>query len=136
MEDGSHPIDLPVDLQKAVIEVDFSALGEVGKEVSPLASDQEVEQAISMLFGAQRPVIIAGGGVVLANAAPLLREFAEMLSIPVTSSLMGKGSIPADHPLYAGGVGTICKSPLGNKTLLESDLILNWEGVATVTPAS
>jgi acetolactate synthase-1/2/3 large subunit len=126
---GPILIDLPVDLQKALIEVDLSALdADDGKEPSSHASDQEVEKAIAMLLKAQRPVIISGGGVVLANATSLLREFAEMLSIPVTSSLMGKGSLPADHPLYAGGVGTICNSPLGNKTLLESDLILNLGG--------
>ncbi len=126
---GPILIDLPVDLQKALIEVDLSALdADDGKEFSSRASDQEVEKAIAMLLKAQRPVIISGGGVVLANATSLLREFAEMLSIPVTSSLMGKGSLPADHPLYAGGVGTICNSPLGNKTLLESDLILNLGG--------
>jgi len=126
---GPILIDLPVDLQKALIEVDLSALdADDGKEPPSRASDQEVEKAIAMLLKAHRPVIISGGGVVLANAVPLLREFAEMVSIPVTSSLMGKGSLPADHPLYAGGVGTICNSPLGNKTLLESDLILNLGG--------
>jgi acetolactate synthase-1/2/3 large subunit len=110
------------------VEVDFAALGDEGKEIPPLASDQEVEKAIALLLKAKRPVIIAGGGVILTNAASWLREFVEMLSIPVTTSLMGKGSIPADHPLYAGGVGTMCNSPLGNKTLLESDLILNLGG--------
>jgi acetolactate synthase-1/2/3 large subunit len=125
---GPILIDLPVDLQKALIAVDFSALGDEGKEAPPLASDQDVEKAATMLLKAQMPVIIAGGGVILAEATSLLREFAEMLSIPVTSSLMGKGSLPADHPLYAGGVGTMCNSPLGNKTLLESDLILNLGG--------
>lgn len=125
---GPILIDLPVDLQKATIEVDFSALGDDGRESLPLASAQEIERAAEMILEAKRPVIIAGGGVVLANACPWLREFAELLAIPVTSSLMGKGSIPADHPLYAGGVGTICNSPLGNKTLLESDLIINLGG--------
>ena len=127
---GPILIDLPVDLQKAVIEVDFSALAldEEGKESLPMASDQEVERAAAMIGEAKRPVIIAGGGVVLADASRELREFAERLAIPVTSSLMGKGSIPADHYLYAGGVGTTCNSPLGNKTLLESDLILNLGG--------
>jgi len=126
---GPILIDLPVDLQKALIEVDLSALDpDDGREFPSRASDQEVEKAIAMLLKAQRPVIISGGGVVLANATSLLRELAEMVSIPVTSSLMGKGSLPADHPLYAGGVGTMCNSPLGNKTLLESDLIVNLGG--------
>jgi len=127
---GPVLIDLPVDLQKATVEVDFSALAsdEEGKETLPLASDQEVQKAAAMLLEAKRPVIIAGGGIVLANASPWLRELAEMLAIPVTSTLMGKGSIPADHALYAGGVGTMCNSPLGNKTLLESDLIINLGG--------
>jgi acetolactate synthase-1/2/3 large subunit len=127
---GPILIDLPVDLQKATIEVDFSALSsdQEGRESLPLASDQEVEKAVAMILESQRPVIIAGGGIILADASPWLREFAEMLSIPVTSSLMGKGSIPADHALYAGGVGTMCNSPLGNKTLLESDLIINLGG--------
>jgi len=127
---GPVLLDLPLDLQKATVEVDFSALAsdQEGLEVLPRASDQEVERAARMILEAKRPVIIAGGGVVLAEACSLLREFAEALSIPVVTSLMGKGSIPADHPLYAGGVGTMCNSPLGNKTLLDSDLIINLGG--------
>ncbi|MDH7499459.1 MAG: thiamine pyrophosphate-binding protein, partial [candidate division NC10 bacterium] len=95
---GPVLIDLPVDLQKATVEVDFSALfaDEEGKEALPLASDQEVERAAALIREAKRPVIIAGGGIILANASPWLRELAEMLAIPVTSTLMGKGSLPAD----------------------------------------
>src|SRR4029450_13266352 len=57
------------------------------------------------LAEAERPVIYAGGGVLLADAAPELRELVDHLGIPVAHSLMGKGALPDDHPLTLGMTG-------------------------------
>ncbi len=63
------------------------------------------EEIVRTLMGAQRPVIYAGGGVLLADASDELATFATRLGIPVAHSLMGKGALPDDHPLVLGMTG-------------------------------
>jgi tartronate-semialdehyde synthase len=77
-----------------------------------------------MLQSAQRPLIVAGGGVINADAAELLVEFAELTGVPVVPTLMGWGSIPDDHDLNAGMVGLQTSRRYGNATLLASDFVL------------
>jgi tartronate-semialdehyde synthase len=67
---------------------------------------------------------VAGGGVINADAAGLLVEFAEILQVPVIPTLMGWGAIPDDHPLMAGMVGLQTSHRYGNATFLESDFVL------------
>lgn len=67
------------------------------------ADPAAVERAVTMLLQAKRPVLVAGDGVYWANAAPELRELAELLSIPVNVRRMARGAIPEDHPLALGG---------------------------------
>lgn len=64
-----------------------------------------INQAVQILKAAERPVIVAGGGATASQAAPEILKLAEMLSIPVATSLNGKGSIPENHPLSVGVVG-------------------------------
>lgn len=68
----------------------------------PAASRMQIEKAVEMLIQAERPVIVAGGGVINADAAALLQQFAELTSVPVIPTLMGWGCIPDDHELMAG----------------------------------
>ena len=77
-----------------------------------------------MLAAAERPLIVAGGGIINADAADLLVEFAELTDIPVIPTLMGWGTIPDDHPLMAGMVGLQTSHRYGNATMLESDFVL------------
>ena len=77
-----------------------------------------------MLAAAERPLIVAGGGIINADAADLLVEFAELLGVPVIPTLMGWGTIPDDHPLMAGMVGLQTSHRYGNATMLESDFVL------------
>ncbi len=82
-----------------------------------------VAMAVKSLMGAKRPVLYIGGGVVSSEASPELRELAEKLSIPVTSTLMGLGAFPSSHPLYLGMLGmhgTYC----ANMAISGADLIL------------
>ncbi len=129
---GPVLIDLPLDVQKGIIPLDleqwFQSLDLEHSLNYPNASFDECDETLRLLGEAQRPVILAGGGIVLADAAQELKELAERLSLPVVSTLMGKDCFPNDHPLYAGMSGTICQTPLGNKTVLEADLILNLGG--------
>jgi len=77
-----------------------------------------------MLMSAKKPLIVAGGGIINADADALLVEFAELTGIPVIPTLMGWGTIPDDHPLMAGMVGLQTSHRYGNATLLASDLVL------------
>src|SRR5258705_6726911 len=79
---------------------------------------------MAMLNDAQRPLIIAGGGVINADASALLVEFAEITGVPVIPTLMGGGTIPDDHRLMAGMVGLQTSHRYGNATMLASDFAL------------
>ena len=70
----------------------------------PAASRKQVEKALDMLMAASKPLIVAGGGIINADAADLLVEFAELTGVPVIPTLMGWGAIPDDHPLMASMV--------------------------------
>ena len=71
-----------------------------------------------------KPLIVAGGGVINADASDLLVEFAELVGVPVIPTLMGWGTIADDHPLMAGMVGLQTSHRYGNATLLASDFVL------------
>ena len=77
-----------------------------------------------MLTASERPLIVAGGGIINADAAELLVEFAELTGVPVVPTLMGWGTIPDDHELNAGMVGLQTSHRYGNATFLESDFVL------------
>lgn len=127
---GPILLDFPLDVQKSMIEVDLQQwLGqEITVEPTPEAKDEEIEAVVNLIKNTHKPVLLVGGGIVLAEAWKELYELAEILGVPVVSSLMGKDAFPNDHPLYAGMIGTICHTPLGNKTLLEGDLVINLGG--------
>ncbi|HEY9239532.1 MAG TPA: thiamine pyrophosphate-binding protein [Burkholderiaceae bacterium] len=71
----------------------------------PSMDDPTAEKIVRALLEAKKPVIYAGGGILLADAAAELAEFATHLQIPVAHSLMGKGALPDDHPLTLGMTG-------------------------------
>src|SRR5436305_3868972 len=77
-----------------------------------------------MLNEAERPLMVAGGGVINADASALLVEFAEITGVPVIPTLMGWGAIPDDHPLMVGMVGLQTSHRYGNATMLASDFVL------------
>jgi len=71
----------------------------------PTLDEVVAERIVEMLAGAQRPLLYAGGGIILANAADELRKFVDHMGLPVAHSLMGKGVLPDDHPLTLGMSG-------------------------------
>lgn len=132
---GPILLDFPLDVQKSEIEIDLEqwlgaevAEASAARSDAPAVSSKEIADVIGLLKSARRPILLAGGGVKLAGVWQELAEIAELLGVPVVSTLMGKDAFPNDHPLYAGMIGTICHTPLGNKTLLESDLVINLGG--------
>jgi len=120
---GPVLIDLPIDVQLAEIEFDIDTY-EPLPVYKPFANKKQIEKAMEMLMAAEKPLIVSGGGVINADAADLLVEFAELTNIPVIPTLMGWGTIPDDHPLMAGMVGLQTSHRYGNATMLASDFVL------------
>ncbi len=120
---GPVLIDLPFDVQMTEIEFDPDTYTSL-PVYKPAASRAQVEKALDMLGEAERPIIVAGGGIINADASDLLVEFAETIGIPVIPTLMGWGTIPDDHPLMAGMAGLQTAHQYGNATLLASDFVL------------
>jgi len=89
----------------------------------PEASPDTVLRAAQRLSGAQRPVIVAGGGVTASQAEQEVVELAEMLSIPVATSLNAKGAITDNHPLSVGVVGSYSRW-CANRVVAEADLVI------------
>lgn len=120
---GPVLIDLPLDVQRELIE--YNPWFDVPLEVyKPRAQRKQIEAALDLLAEAKRPVIVAGGGVINADACDLLVELAELTHTPVIPTLMGWGAIPDDHPLMAGMVGLQTQHRYGNATFLKSDFVL------------
>lgn len=120
---GPVLIDLPVDVQMAEIEFDPDTYEPLAP-YKPSATRAQIEKALAMLNAAERPLIVAGGGIINANASALLVEFAEVTGVPVIPTLMGWGTIPDDHPLMAGMAGLQTSHRYGNATMLASDFVL------------
>jgi tartronate-semialdehyde synthase len=120
---GPVLIDLPLDVQQTEIEFDIDTYQPL-PVYKPAATRAQAEKALDMLASAERPLIVAGGGIVNADGCAELVELAEMLDVPVVPTLMGWGSIPDDHRLMAGMVGLQTAHRYGNATLLASDFVL------------
>ncbi|QRI63177.1 glyoxylate carboligase [Shinella sp. PSBB067] len=119
---GPVLIDLPIDVQLAEIEFDIDAY-EPLTPYKPAATRAQAEKALTMLNEAERPLLVAGGGIINADASDLLVELAEITGVPVIPTLMGWGVIPDDHPLMAGMCGLQTSHRYGNATLLASDFV-------------
>ncbi len=119
---GPVLVDLPVDVQLAEIEFDIETYASL-EPYKPSATRAQAERALAMLNAAERPLIVAGGGIINADASDLLVEFAEITGVPVIPTLMGWGTIPDDHPLMAGMCGLQTSHRYGNATLLASDFV-------------
>ncbi|MFJ6808129.1 glyoxylate carboligase [Streptomyces anulatus] len=120
---GPVLIDLPIDVQLTEIEFD-PELYEPLPVHKPAASRKQIERALQMLNASERPVLVAGGGIINADASELLVEFAELTGVPVVPTLMGWGILPDDHELNAGMVGLQTSHRYGNANFLESDFVL------------
>ncbi|MCX4745297.1 glyoxylate carboligase [Kitasatospora sp. NBC_01287] len=120
---GPVLIDLPIDVQLTEIEFDPETYQPL-PVYKPAASRAQIEKAIQFLLDSERPLIVAGGGIINADAADLLVEFAELTGTPVIPTLMGWGAIADDHELNAGMVGVQTSHRYGNANFLASDFVL------------
>ncbi|MFE3325720.1 glyoxylate carboligase [Streptomyces sp. NPDC059176] len=120
---GPVLIDLPIDVQLTEIEFDPETY-EPLPVYKPAATRAQIEKALSLLLDSERPLIVAGGGIINADASDLLVEFAEITGTPVIPTLMGWGTLPDDHELNAGMVGLQTAHRYGNANFLDSDFVL------------
>ncbi len=120
---GPVLLDLPIDVQLAEIEFDIDTY-EPLPVARPAASRAQAEKALDLLAASSRPLLVAGGGIVNADASDLLVELAELLGVPVVPTLMGWGTIPDDHRLMAGMAGLQTAHRYGNATVLASDFVM------------
>lgn len=120
---GPVLIDLPLDVQRGTCLYDPELEAPLPIEVTE-PQPERVRAAVRMMLAAERPLILAGGGVIIADACAELLELAEHVQVPVQTTLMGKGSIPEDHPLFAGMAGIQTQTRWGNAAFLESDFVL------------
>ncbi len=122
---GPVLIDIPIDIQNAVIK-QFKYPETVSmRTYKPTVKGNavQIKKVARELEKAKRPIICAGGGVILSEAEDELRMFAEKHQIPVVSTMMGIGVMPTKHPLYFGMVGNNGKA-YANRAMNESDLLI------------
>ena len=112
VEDGEADLEI-------LLEESFTARPAFRPEPEP----EKVRQAAQVLANAQRPVIVAGGGVTSSGAKQEVLELAELLNIPVATSLNAKNTIPDNHPLAVGVVGSYSRW-CANRVVYEADLVL------------
>ncbi|MBO4825598.1 MAG: biosynthetic-type acetolactate synthase large subunit [Lachnospiraceae bacterium] len=122
---GPVLVDVPIDVQNAEIKK-FKYPEEVNMRTykpTVVGNYAQIKKMVKALEKAKRPVICAGGGVLLADAQKELKKFSETFKIPVVSTMMGIGSMPTAHPMYFGMVGNNGKA-YANRAMNESDLLI------------
>lgn len=104
---GPVLVDVPMDIFSMEVDITlFARLESNAKTIyKPSIDDELAEKIVKALAQAMAPVLYAGGGIILADAAKELQEFVDHMGIPVAHSLMGKGALPDDHPLTLGMTG-------------------------------
>ena len=121
---GPVLVDLPKDVQIAQTEFSYPETVEIRSYKPTLGGHpRQVEKAMAMMLDARRPVMYVGGGAVLGNAADELTTLARMLTIPVTTTLMGLGSFPESDPHSLGLLG-MHGAYCANMAMTNSDLII------------
>ena len=121
---GPVLIDIPKDVQQEKAEISFPDLIKV-RGYNP-AFDPDllhIERAIDLILKAEKPIIMAGGGVILSGAFHELQTLAELLMCPVVTTFKGKGSFPENHPLAMGPIGMHGHAE-ANKIIVEADCII------------
>lgn len=122
---GPVLIDLPKDIQTASGPAEYPESVQIrGYKPNESVHIGQLKKAYKLLKSAKKPLILAGGGVNIAKANDLMKEFAEKMNIPVVTTIMGKGAIPTTHPLYIGNTGMHGKYAC-NKAVSECDVLFS-----------
>ncbi len=121
---GPVLIDLPKDVTMERTDFHYPEKASL-RSYSPtvMGNKWQIKQAAQAIAKAKRPVIYAGGGVILANASGALKDLSEFTQIPVTLTLMGLGAFPGTHPLFLGMLG-MHGTYAANMSIYQSDLVV------------
>ncbi|WAH39155.1 biosynthetic-type acetolactate synthase large subunit [Alicyclobacillus dauci] len=123
---GPVLIDIPKDIASEVAPFIYDDPPELpGYQPTVVPHVMQIKKVLSALSNAKRPVILAGAGVLHADASELLCSFAERHGVPVVNTLLGLGGFPANHPMFLG-MGGMHGSAAANTALYETDLLINF----------
>ncbi|MCQ5377006.1 MAG: biosynthetic-type acetolactate synthase large subunit [Candidatus Methanomethylicia archaeon] len=122
---GPVVVDIPKDVMYEEVDMDYAENVKIGGYTvrSGEPHPYSIKRALGLMIGSERPLIISGGGVIASKASEELIRLAELMMAPVATTLMGKGSIPENHPLSLGMVGMHGKGE-ANIAAEEADLII------------
>jgi acetolactate synthase-1/2/3 large subunit len=121
---GPVLIDLPKNIQSNISEVEFTNKIDARGYRPTIEPDlSKISQAADLLTKAERPIILAGGGVISSNASDELVRMSDLLMAPVATTFMGKGAFPENHPLSVGSIG-MHGNPAANRLMSECDVLL------------
>src|SRR5215210_44933 len=121
---GPVLVDIPKDVQQEKAEIEFPDLIKVRGYKPAFDPDlSQIEKALGLIMKAEKPIIMAGGGVILSGAFNELQALAEILMCPVVTTFKGKGAFPENHPLAMGPIGMHGHAE-ANKIIIEADCII------------
>ncbi len=121
---GPVLIDVPVDVSKGELDYEYPATVSLpGFKPTYRGHSKQIKQAAQMIAKARKPLLYVGGGVIASGASKELKELAELMQLPVTTTMMGKGSFPEDHHLWIGMPG-MHGAKYTNYTITETDLLI------------
>ncbi|MBS3910219.1 MAG: biosynthetic-type acetolactate synthase large subunit [Actinobacteria bacterium] len=121
---GPVLIDIPVDIAKTEIDFNYPSDFTIpGYKPTYKGHARQIREAAKMMNKAEKPIIYAGGGIIKSQAWDELKELAELIQVPVTTTLMGKGAFPDEHPLSLRMLG-MHGTRYANYAIMDSDLIL------------
>lgn len=121
---GPVLIDLPKDVCQEKTDLKYPKVSQL-RGYRPVLDGhpEKISEAAAAITGARRPVICAGGGAISSGSSEVLRQLAELCAIPVTTTLMGKGVFPENHPLSLGMLG-MHGTKYANYAVNECDLLI------------
>ena len=123
-ETGAVTLALPEDTQTEVFDYPATFLEKrIHRIVRQIAPESELRYAAAMIGASEKPLIVAGGGVIYSEATETLAHFADEFGIPVATTQAGNGSIPWNHPWYAGPVGSN-GGLAANRLAADADLVI------------
>tara|TARA_B100000579_G_scaffold402988_1_gene386672 strand:- start:337 stop:2064 length:1728 start_codon:yes stop_codon:yes gene_type:complete len=122
---GPVLVDIPKDIQTQSVEFIYPEGPIVipGNNIIQKANPNDLEEAISLIYKAERPVILAGHGILLSGASKEVMELAEIANIPIAWTLLGSGAIPSSHPLNMGMMGMHGEYAVNN-AIQKADLLI------------
>jgi len=121
---GPVLIDIPKDVQNEIIEYEYPEEVKM-RSYKPTytGNEQQIKKAASVILKSERPIFYVGGGIIFSNACEELKDLAQTIMAPVTTTLMGMGAFPLAHPLSVGMLG-MHGTRYANYAIQESDLII------------